>query len=149
MNSSEEADPDLASIGVRASAERMPLDTERIVAAAIEFIDEFDLRDLTMRRLGSALGVEAMALYRYVPSRDDLLDLVVASIIDEMNHDPEVLAAPQNGWQDFLQRLAHGVRKIALAHPMAFPLVASRPPKRRGYGRPCAVSPGSSPSCAR
>ena len=129
MNSSEEADPDLASIGVRASAERMPLDTERIVAAAIEFIDEFDLRDLTMRRLGSALGVEAMALYRYVPSRDDLLDLVVASIIDEMDHDPEVLAAPQNGWQDFLQRLAHGVRKIALAHPMAFPLVASRPPE--------------------
>jgi hypothetical protein len=34
---------------------------------------------------------------------------------------------PQDGWQDFLQRLAHGIRRVALAHPIAFPLVASRP----------------------
>jgi len=31
-------------------------------------------------------------------------------------------------WQQYLQRLAHGVRRIALAHPQIFPLIATRPP---------------------
>jgi AcrR family transcriptional regulator len=80
-----------------------------------------------MRRLGSMLGVEAMSLYRYVPGRENLLDAVVDSILSEMEADPEIHRSPQDGWQDFLIRLAHGVRRVALAHPKAFPLVASRP----------------------
>ena len=46
-----------------------------------------------------------------------------------MQRDDDVLDAPRDGWQDFLQRLAHGVRRVALEHPKAFPLVASRPPE--------------------
>ena len=106
---------------------RLPLDRTRIVGAAIAFIDEFGLPGLSMRRLGSILGVEAMSLYRYVPGRENLLDAVVETILDEMRADHEILDTPENGWQDFLQRLAHGVRRVALAHPKAFPLVASRP----------------------
>jgi AcrR family transcriptional regulator len=97
------------------------------VAAAISFIDESGLSGLTMRRLGGVLGVEAMSLYRYVPGRENLLDAVVTALMDEMRTDEEVLEAPRDGWQDFLQRLAHGVRRVALAHPQVFPLVASRP----------------------
>jgi AcrR family transcriptional regulator len=108
---------------------RVPLDRERIVTAAIDFIDESGLPGLTMRRLGTRLGVEAMSLYRYVPGREALLDAVVEQVIDAMMDDPEVLRTPEDGWQDFLQRLAHGVRRVALAHPKAFPLVASRPPE--------------------
>ncbi len=106
---------------------RRPLGRDRIVAVAIGFIEEFGLPSLSMRRLGAELGVEAMSLYRYVPGRENLLDAVVETIMDEMRTDPEMLAAPRDGWQDFLQRLAHGVRRVALAHPRAFPLVASRP----------------------
>jgi AcrR family transcriptional regulator len=108
---------------------RQPLDRERIVSAAVQFIDEAGLPGLSMRRLGAVLGVEAMSLYRYVPGRENLLDAVVESIVEEMRHDDDVLDAPRDGWQDFLQRLAHGVRRVALAHPKAFPLVASRPPE--------------------
>ncbi|SCX44701.1 transcriptional regulator, TetR family [Klenkia marina] len=107
---------------------RVPLDRERIIRGAIEFIDHQGLPLLTMRRLGAALGVEAMSLYRYVPSRDDLLDGVVDTVVDELFSDDEVHLEPRHGWQDYLQRLAHGVRRIALAHPAVFPLVASRPP---------------------
>ena len=106
---------------------RTSLDRDRIVAAAVEFIDESGLAGLTMRRLGGALGVEAMSLYRYVPGRENLLDAVVERVMDELRTDAEVRAAPSDGWQDFLQRLAHGVRRVALAHPKVFPLVASRP----------------------
>jgi AcrR family transcriptional regulator len=106
---------------------RRPLSRQRIVVAAISYIDEFGLPTLSMRRLGALLGVEAMALYRHVPGREDLLDAVVAQIVDEMHDDPDVLDSPRDGWQDFLQRLAHGVRRVALSHPKVFPLVASRP----------------------
>ncbi len=108
---------------------RRPLSRERIVDAAIAFIDDHGLPGLTMRRLGSELGVEAMALYRYVPGKEDLLDAVVDSLIEGMREDEDVLDAPRDGWQDFLMRLAHGVRRVALAHPKAFPLLASRPPE--------------------
>ena len=108
---------------------RVPLDRDRIISAAIAFIDEQGLPGLTMRRLGDRLGVEAMSLYRYVPGKEDLLDAVVESLVLSMEYDDEVLSSPENGWQDFLQRLAHGVRRVALQHPKAFPLVASRPPE--------------------
>jgi AcrR family transcriptional regulator len=109
-------------------AGRAGLDRRRILGAAIEFIDRHGLEALTMRRLGAHLGVEAMALYRYVAGRDQLLDGVVETVIDELYGDPDVHLAASHGWQDYLQRLAHGVRRIALAHPEVFPLVASRPP---------------------
>ena len=110
-------------------AARIPLSRERIVTAAVTFIDEFGLSGLSMRRLGKTLDVEAMSLYRYVPGREELLDAVVDAIIEETYADPEILVIPRDGWQDFLQRLALGVRRVALAHPRAFPLVASRPPE--------------------
>jgi AcrR family transcriptional regulator len=110
-----------------APSDRVPLSRERIVTAALDFIDDNGLPGLTMRRLGEQLGVEAMALYRYVPSKEDLLDAVVEWLVADVRGDDVVLDAPRDGWQDFLQRLAHGVRRMALAHPKAFPLVASRP----------------------
>jgi AcrR family transcriptional regulator len=121
-----DGDSDIVA-GLDPPSARKPLDRSRIVAMAVSYIDEFGLPGLSMRRLGSMLGVEAMSLYRYVPGRENLLDAVVDSILSEMENDPEILRSPQDGWQDFLIRLAHGVRRVALSHPKAFPLVASRP----------------------
>ncbi len=107
---------------------RTPLDRRRVLAAGLEFIDQHGLEALTMRRMGAHLGVEGMALYRHVTGREDLLDGVVDLVVDELYGDPEVYLAPQHGWQDYLQRLAHGVRRMAIAHPALFPLIATRPP---------------------
>jgi AcrR family transcriptional regulator len=124
----QDRDADAAIVAGREKpSSRVRLDRERIIAAASSYIEEHGLAVLSMRKLGTELGVEAMTLYRYVPGREDLLDLLVESIVDEMYTDPDVLQTPEHGWQDFLQRLAHGVRRIAIAHPRAFPLVASRP----------------------
>ena len=129
------ADPDSPQ-GLGASAAPNPsvtretrgsLDRRKILQAAVTLIDETDLRQLTMRRLGTRLGVEAMSLYHYVHSREDLLDGVVELVIDDLYGDPDVHITADN-WQDYLQRLAHGVRRIALAHPQVFPLIATRPP---------------------
>ncbi len=121
-------DADAAAVaGEPPPSSRVPLDRDRIVEAAIAFIDESGLPGLSMRRLGGILDVEAMSLYRYVAGREALLDAVVERIVDEIRMDADFLESPRDGWQDFLQRLAHGVRRVALSHPKVFPLVASRP----------------------
>jgi AcrR family transcriptional regulator len=126
----EDSDADARAVAGKAQpSTRVPLDRERILAAALSYIEEHGLPQLSMRKLGAELGVEGMSLYRYVPGREALLDGIVESIIDEMSLDEDVLREPEHGWQDYLQRLAHGVRRIALSHPRAFPLVASRPPE--------------------
>jgi AcrR family transcriptional regulator len=107
---------------------RAGLDRRRILGAAVEFIDEHGLRELSMRRLGAHLGVEAMALYRYVPGREALLDGVVEVVVDELSGDPDAPADAADAWREHLHRLAHGLRRVALAHPEVFPLVATRPP---------------------
>ncbi len=108
---------------------RAALSRERITATALLILEERGLAGLTMRELGRALDVEAMSLYRYVPGREELLDAVVERVLELLWSDPDVRQRPVDGWQDFLVRLAHGVRRIATTHPQAFPLVASRPPE--------------------
>ena len=110
------------------AAGRSGLDRQRILAAAVQFIDRHGVHELTMRRLGAELSVEAMALYRYVPGREALLDGIVDTVVDELFGDPDVHFEADAGWVDYLHRLAHGLRRIALAHPEVFPLVATRPP---------------------
>jgi len=106
---------------------RGPLDRRTILLAAVQLIDDNDLRYLTMRRLGAHLGVEGMALYHYIHGREDLLDGIVELVIDDLYGDPDV-SIKADDWHDYMVRLAHGVRRIALAHPQVFPLVATRPP---------------------
>jgi len=103
------------------------LDRNAILRAAMGLVERDGLPALTMRRLGAELDVQAMALYRYTPSRENLLDGIVELLVDELYADPEVLLQPAAGWQDYISRLAHGIRRIALAHPHLFPLVATRP----------------------
>lgn len=103
------------------------LTRELILDAGVAFIEEHGLRHLTMRRLGAELEVQAMALYRYVPSREDLLDGIVERVMWRLRDNPDVALEPRNGWQDYLVRLAHGMRQLAFEYPQVFPVVATRP----------------------
>jgi AcrR family transcriptional regulator len=117
-----------SSADVGSASARGPLDRDRILAEAVAFVDEVGLQQLTMRRLGQRLGVEAMSLYRYVDGREDLLDGMVQHVLAGLDADSHLRLLPTDGWQAFLQRLAHDVRDVALAHPKVFPLVATRSP---------------------
>ena len=97
-----------------------------IVQAAVAYIDSHSAQGLTMRGLGQELGVEAMALYRYVTGREDLLEAVVAELLDGVTDDLD--SQLTDSWQGYLQTLAHAIRRIALDHPSVFPLVATRHP---------------------
>ena len=111
----------------RRSRPRRRLSLDRIVDEALALIDEEGIAAASMRSVGDRLGVQAMSLYRYVASREQMFDLVVERVVDELGADDEVHMHPTDGWRDYLTRLARGVRRYALAHPHAFPLVATRP----------------------
>jgi AcrR family transcriptional regulator len=74
-------------------------------------------------RLGAELGVEAMSLYRHVPSKEALLDGIVELIVLEIDVPP----AADGDWEQACRRIAHSYRRAAHAHPEAFPLVTTRP----------------------
>ena len=91
-------------------------------------IDIGGLRSFSMRALGGSFGVEAMALYRYVDSREQLMDDIVAFVLDEVAADSDGEAAVGRLWQAYLARSAREIRRVALTHPQIFPLIATRPP---------------------
>ncbi|WP_150307510.1 TetR/AcrR family transcriptional regulator C-terminal domain-containing protein [Planctomonas psychrotolerans] len=110
--------------GNRSAAPKLSRDV--IVRTALAQIDRSGAQGLSMRSLAQELGVEAMSLYRYVHGREDLLEGVVALLMGDLTSslDDEL----SEHWQGFLQTVAHEVRLIAIDHPMAFPLVATRHP---------------------
>ncbi|MEU9169730.1 TetR/AcrR family transcriptional regulator [Streptomyces sp. NPDC048420] len=99
-----------------------------MLAAALDLVDREGLSTLSMRRLGAELGVEAMALYRYAASKDDLLDGLVEALYLELEErlsaDPE--AATEGAWRSELHRIARAMYEVCLAHPQAVPLLATR-----------------------
>lgn len=102
------------------------LSRESIVETALAQIDGSGVHALSMRSLAQALDVEAMSLYRYVRGREDLLEGVVAMLMNDLIRTLDEQVAEH--WQGFLQAIGHHVRQIAVEHPRAFPLVASRNP---------------------
>lgn len=98
------------------------LSADAITAAALTLLDREGADALTMRRLGGELGVEAMSLYRHVPSRDALLDALADRLAAEI--EPHDDAEPD--WPDALRALAGDLRGVARRHAAAFTLVGMR-----------------------
>ena len=105
------------------TATRAPLSRERILQTALRLVDTGGLGDLTMRRLGARLGVEAMSLYRHVPNKEAVVegvrDLILAELAAEQAAQPEAL-----GWEDALGGAARAFRQVCKRHPRALPLFA-------------------------
>lgn len=101
---------------------RIPLTRERILVAALRLIDERGLDELTMRALGAELGVEAMSIYKHVPSKGAVLDGVVELLLAEL----ETERPSSSEWRAHLTDLARRFRAVSLAHPSAFPLLRRR-----------------------
>jgi TetR/AcrR family transcriptional regulator, tetracycline repressor protein len=101
---------------------RRGLTREQVLAAAVRVVDEEGLDALSMRRLGQALGVEAMSLYNHVAGKDDLLDGVHGAILAGVPR-----PARRGAWVARARALARSVREVLRAHPRALVLFATRP----------------------
>lgn len=112
-----------AKPGRRAQSGR-GLTRERIVHAAMTLVDKEGEAGLSMRRLGSALGVEAMALYNHFDNREAILDAVADGLFGQMT-----LPGPGAGWRGAILGLALEFRALALRSPNRFRVAMERPTK--------------------
>jgi AcrR family transcriptional regulator len=109
------------------------LTREKILATALRLIDEEGLPALSMRRLGQELGVEAMALYKYVASKQALLDGVVGLTLAGLNATADGSSgksaheAERSHIQGDLTAIFRSLRALLQQHPNVLPLLASRP----------------------
>ena len=95
---------------------------DEVVAAAIALADGEGLAALSMRRVADALGLSPMALYTYVPSKAELIDLM----LDRVAAEAAVPDAPD--WRGQLEQLARGRWVMALRHPWLIQVGMHRPP---------------------
>jgi AcrR family transcriptional regulator len=86
------------------------LTSELILSAALEVLDEDGVDAFNMRAVAARLGTGAASLYRYVASKDELLDLVVEDAIGNVR-----LPADPLPWRTMLTELAHELRRVFMS----------------------------------
>ena len=99
---------------------RVPLNRDRVLHAAISLADEGGIESLSMRKLGQALGVEAMALYNHVANKNDLLDGIVDLVLSEFE-----LPSGGEDWETGIRKLATSAHDALLRHPWSCTLILS------------------------
>ncbi|MFC5745482.1 TetR/AcrR family transcriptional regulator [Actinomadura rugatobispora] len=105
---------------------RAPLSTERIIEAALQIIDGQGLGRLTMRRLGDALEVEAMAIYHHLPrGKEQLLDALVTHVA-AVPADAPATGRGATRWREALRGWARAYRERLLTHAGVLPLLVTR-----------------------
>ena len=94
---------------------------------AMALIDSEGLAALTMRRLGKALGIEAMSIYYYFKNRDDLLDGIVEAVMQEIGRHAERARKTGESWDTVARRIIRAYRTAGKTHANSFQLFATRP----------------------
>lgn len=98
-----------------------PLSRDRIVAAAVTLADAEGLEAVSIRKVAAALDAGPMRLYRYVDTKEELLDLMVDAVY------AEIPAPAGPTWREAVRSAARGVRGAALAHEWFADLLGGRP----------------------
>ena len=102
-------------------AHRAPLSRDRVLRAAVALADTGGISSLSMRKLGEALGVEAMSLYNHVASKGDLLDGMIDIVFSEID-----LPSGDGDWRAAMRRRAISARQVLRRHRWAIGLMESR-----------------------
>jgi AcrR family transcriptional regulator len=102
-------------------APRIPLSRDRVLRAAVTLADNSGVEALSMRKLGEAVGVEAMSLYNHVANKSDLLDGMIDVVFGEIE-----LPSGEDGWKAAMRQRAISVRRVMSRHRWAIGLMESR-----------------------
>jgi len=92
-----------------------------VVQAAVDLADTDGIESLSMRKLGVALGIEAMSLYSHVANKGEVLDGMIDAVFGEID-------APSSRikWKSAMRRRAISIRQVMARHPWAIGLMESR-----------------------
>lgn len=93
----------------------------RILATALDLVDQDGLEALTMRRLADQLRVDPMSIYNHIDGKDALLDGLADALWDQVEPPRR-----DSNWKEGFRSLAASLRSLAHAHPHAYALLFSR-----------------------
>ena len=96
------------------SRTRKPLSRERVLEQAIAIADADGIEALSMRKLGQALGVEAMSLYNHVANKGELVAAMVDSVIERFE-----LPEDERRWDIAIRRCAISAHDLLIEHRWA------------------------------
>ncbi|MFC4564037.1 TetR/AcrR family transcriptional regulator C-terminal domain-containing protein [Nocardiopsis mangrovi] len=99
-------------------------DRESLAAAGIALADTHGLAAVTMRAVAGSLGSGSASLYRYVTTREELLELMIDQVSGEISY----AGIGSGRWLDDMLTLARRSRRLHLAHPWLLDALASRSP---------------------
>ncbi|GAA3383916.1 TetR/AcrR family transcriptional regulator [Cryptosporangium minutisporangium] len=101
------------------AAPRTGLSLTRIVLAAIEVADAEGLDGLSMRKVADRLGFTSMSLYRHVPGRQHLVDLMCDAVLGPPGTAPfpEPADASDGEWRDRLEAWVRAGWQLRERHP--------------------------------
>ncbi|MFT4704120.1 MAG: AcrR family transcriptional regulator [Bradymonadia bacterium] len=108
-------------LATRSSKTRTALKREGVIDAALALADDVGVHSLSMRKLGKALGVEAMSLYHHVANKDELLDAMVERVVGEF-----AVASATEDWRVSLTEASVSVQQAILRHPWSSALIEAR-----------------------
>lgn len=100
------------------------LTLDAIVTAAVAVADAEGMSGLSMRRVALELGVGTMSLYRYVPGKAELLDLMLDQVVEPST---ELASASGMDWRQVLELSARETWQLALIHPWLLQIDQARP----------------------
>ncbi|MBK7895562.1 MAG: TetR/AcrR family transcriptional regulator C-terminal domain-containing protein [Candidatus Promineifilaceae bacterium] len=99
---------------------RTPLTRELVLEAALKILDEQGIVGLSMRKIASALHVEAMSLYNHVENKNDLLNGVVDLVLSRIELPDAALP-----WRDRLEVSAMKIYEAFIQHPALVIVISS------------------------
>ena len=105
----------------RKARPRTPLTRERVLRAAIMLADERGIDAVSMRKVGQALRVEAMSLYKHVANKDDILDGMADLVTSEFD-----VPSAAVDWKSAIRQSVISAHEVLRRHPWASSLIESR-----------------------
>ncbi len=101
---------------------RVVLTRELIVHTAVELVEREGPGALSMRAVGEALGVSAMAMYRHVDGKDALIEAIAEYVMAALDV-PEGEDGDPGDWKDEARSLVRAFRAVAQEYPRSLALV--------------------------
>ena len=134
------ADPMGIVLNARQRARALVVDD--IVAEARRQLATQGAAALSLRAVARELGMASSAMYRYIPSRDELLTLLITEAYDALGDAAEVAAKADGDAMQRWRLVCRAVRAWALDHPQEYGLLYGSPVP--GYhAPPTTVGPAS------
>ena len=103
------------------------ISSESILEKAAEMVEAEGADQFSMQRLAAALGVKAPSLYRYFPSKTDLLRALNLQTVQQMIAGLHAAAANGGDARRQLLAMSRAWRAFAHANPLAYALAFADP----------------------